>query len=182
MRLFVGIALPDDIRARLAGLKGGLHGARWVAPENLHLSLRFIGEVAGGEHSDVAHALKTISAKAFDLKLSGLGAFDRRGRVHAIWAGVEKGVEKPDALARLQGSVESTLVRSGLEPEHRKFKPHVTLARMKSGSAAEAGQFLEAHNGFSAGPFTVDHFTLFESHLGHGGAHYVALADFGLKN
>ena len=178
MRLFVGIPLPDDVRARLAGLRGGLKGARWVAPENLHLSLRFIGEVAGGEDKDIAHALQTVSATAFDIRLAGLGAFDRRGRVHAIWAGVEK----PDALARLRDSVESTLVRSGLEPEHRKFKPHITLARMKNGSAPEAGQFLEAHNGFSAGPFTVDHFTLFESHLGHGGAHYVALADYGLEN
>ncbi len=181
MRLFVGIPLPNDVRARLAGLRGGLKGARWVVPENLHLSLRFIGEVAGGEDKDIAHALQTVSATAFDIRLAGLGAFDRRGRVHAIWAGVEKGVEKPDALARLRDSVESTLVRSGLDSEHRKFKPHVTLARMKNGSAQEAGQFLEAHNGFSAGPFTVDHFTLFESHLGHGGAHYVALADYPLE-
>ena len=177
MRLFVGIPLPDDVRARLAGLRGGLKGARWVVPENLHLSLRFIGEVAGGEDKDIAHALKTVSATAFDMRLSGLGAFDRRGRVHAIWAGVEK----LDALARLRDGVESILVRSGREPEHRKFKPHVTLARMKNGSAREAGQFLEAHNGFAAGPFTVDHFTLFESHLGRGGAHYVALADYPLK-
>ncbi len=177
MRLFVGIPLPDDVRARLAGLGGGLKGARWVAPENFHLSLRFIGEVAGGEDKDIAHALKTVSAPAFELRLSTLGAFDRRGRVHAVWAGVEKS----DALDRLQGNVESTLVRSGLEPEHRKFKPHVTLARMKNGSASEAGQFLEAHHGFQASPFTVDRFTLFESHLGHGGAHYTALQDYPLE-
>jgi 2'-5' RNA ligase len=72
-------------------------------------------------------------------------------------------------------------VRSGLDPEHRKFKPHVTLARMKNGSAEEIGQFLEAHHGFSAGPFTVDRFTLFESHLGRGGAHYVVLQDYPLQ-
>ncbi len=177
MRLFVGIPLPDDVRARLAGLRGGLKGARWVAAENLHLSLRFIGEVAGGEDKDIAHALQTVSATAFDIRLAGLGAFDRRGRVHAIWAGVEK----PDALARLRDGVESTLVRSGREPEHRTFKPHVTLARMENGSAPEAGQFLEALHGFAAGPFTVDHFTLFESHLGGGGAHYVALSDYPLE-
>ncbi len=98
MRLFVALALPDDVRVRLAGLRGGLKGARWVAPENFHLSLRFIGEVAGGEDRDIAHALNTISSPAFDLSLSGLGAFDRRGRVHAVWAGVEKS----DALARLR--------------------------------------------------------------------------------
>ena len=191
MRLFVGLALPDNIRARLSALKGGLKDARWVAPENLHLSLRFIGEVAGlpspkrslgsaqagGTVDDIDQALQTVSAKTFALSLSGLGAFDRRGRVHAIWAGVEKS----DALARLRDSVESALVRSGLEPEHRKFTPHVTVVRMKKGSASEAGQFLEVHHGFSAGPMTIRHFTLFESHLGHGGAHYVALADYPLE-
>ncbi len=177
MRLFAGIALPDDVRTRLAGLKGGLKGARWVAPENFHLSLRFIGEIAGGEDRDIAHALNTVSGPAFELSLSGLGAFDRRGRVHAVWAGVEKS----DALDRLRGGVESALVRSGLEPEHRKFKPHVTLARMKGGSASEAAQFLETNHGFFQGPFTVDRFILFESHLGHGGAHYEALADYPLE-
>jgi len=177
MRLFAGISLPDDVRARLTGLKGGLRDVRWVAPENLHLSLRFIGDVTGGIEHDVDQALQTVSGRAFDLSLSGLGVFDRRGRVSAIWAGVEKS----DALARLRDSVESALVRAGLEPEHRKFRPHVTVARMKNGAATEAGQFLEAHHGFAAGPFTVDHFTLFESHLGKNGAHYVALADYPLQ-
>ncbi len=181
MRLFVAIALPGDIRARLALLKGGLKGARWVAPENLHLSLRFIGDVSGGFEQDIHQALQMVAGPPFALTLSGAGAFDRRGRVHAVWAGVETSVEKSDALARLQGSVESALVRSGLEPEHWKFKPHVTLARMKNGSAHEAGLFLEAHHGFQAGPFTVECFTLFESHLGHGGAHYTVLQDYPLE-
>ncbi len=177
MRLFVGIPFPDDIRDRLGGLLGGLPGTRWVRPENLHISLRFIGEVAGGDEIDIDRALGAVGFEPFELTLSGVGCFESRGRVHVVWAGIEK----PDALGRLQGSVESALVRSGVEPEHRKFKPHVTLARMKNGSASEAGQFLEAHNGFAAGPFTIDHFTLFESHLGGGGAHYVALQDYPLE-
>ncbi len=176
MRLFVGLALPEDIRFRLARLKGGLKGARWVAPENLHLSLRFIGEVDGGEDQDIDAALQTVDAAPFALMLSGLGAFERRGRVHAVWAGVENS----DALGALQASVAMALIDAGLEPEHRRFKPHVTLARMKGGSATEAGLFLESHAGFTAGPVTVDTFTLFESHLGHGGAHYVALAEYPL--
>jgi len=111
------------------------------------------------------------------LTLSGLGAFDRRGRVHAVWAGVEKS----DELAVLRDKVETALVRTGLEPEHRKFKPHVTIARLKGGAATEAGLYLESHAGFAAGPFTVDTFTLYESHLGHGGAHYEALAEYPLS-
>ncbi len=176
MRLFVGIPLPDDIRARLQRLKGGLKGARWVDEENLHLSLRFIGEVAGGMESDIDAALQTVGGPAFQLTLSAPGAFDRRGRVHAVWAGVEKS----EALSVLRDKVETALVRTGLEPEHRKFKPHVTVARIKGGAATEAGLYLETHAGFAAGPFAVEQFTLFESHLGHGGAHYVALADYPL--
>ncbi len=178
MRLFAGIALPDDIRARLSALKGGLKGGRWVVKENLHLSLRFIGEVTGGVEEDIDKALQTVAGPAFQLTFSGLGAFDRRGRVHAVWAGVEKS----EALTALRDRVESALVRSGLEPEHRNFKPHVTLARLKNASPTEAGLYLESHAGFTAGPFLVDRFTLFESRLGHGGAHYVALQDYPLRN
>lgn len=176
MRLFVGIALPDDIRVRLVLLKGGLKGGRWVDQENLHLSLRFIGEVAGGDDTDIDRALQTVAGPAFQVALSGVGAFDRGGRVHAVWAGVEKS----EALAVLRERVAVALVRSGLEPEHRKFKPHITLARLKNASPAEAGLYLETHAGFTAGPFTVDRFTLFESHLG-GGARYVALQDYPLR-
>ena len=178
MRLFVGIPLPDDVRARLAGLGGGLKGARWVVPENLHLSLRFIGEVPGGGETDIDEALATIEAPGFPLALSELGFFDRRGRVHAVWAGV--GMSEP--LMRLRAKVEHALVHLGHEPEHRKFKPHVTLARMKRGSASEVGHYLEALNGFSAGPFDVGCFTLYRSHLGQGGAHYEALADYELES
>ena len=178
MRLFVGIPLPEDVRARLGELKGGLLGARWVEPENLHLSLRFIGEVPGGDEADIDEALATIEAPGFPLALSELGFFDRRRRVHAVWAGIRMS----EPMVRLRGKVEQTLVRLGHEPEHRKFKPHVTLARMKNGSAADVSRYLEAHNGFSTGPFDVGCFTLYRSHLGHGGAHYEALADYGLKS
>ena len=177
MRLFVGIPLPEDVRARLGELKGGLLGARWVRPENLHLSLRFIGEVPGGDEADIDEALATIEAPGFPLALSELGFFDRRRRVHAVWAGI--GMSEP--MVRLRAKVEQALVRLGHEPEHRKFKPHVTIARLKGGAATEAGLYLESHAGFAAGPFTVDTFTLYESHLGHGGAHYEALAEYPLS-
>lgn len=176
MRLFVGISFPDDILDRLGGLSGGLSGARWVRPENLHISLRFIGEVPGGDEIDIDQALQDVGGKAFELTLAGVGCFDRRGRVHAVWAGIEK----PEALTRLQGKVAAALVRLGVEPEHRKYKPHVTLARMKNGAPEEVGQYLETHNGFTAGPFEVAGFTLFESRLGSGGPYYRALADYPL--
>ena len=177
MRLFIGIPFPENVRARLGELKGGLQGARWVEPENLHLSLRFIGEVPGGDEADIDEALAAIEAPAFPLTVSELGFFDRRGRVHAVWAGVEPS----EPLMRLRAKVEHALVRLGHEPGHRKFKPHVTLARIKNGSASEVGRYLEALNGFSAGPFEIDCFTLYRSHLGHGGPHYQALAEYPLE-
>ena len=176
MRLFVGIPLPDDIRDRLGGLSGGLPGARLVRPENLHISLRFIGEVAGGDEIDIDRALQAVGGEAFKLTLAGVGCFDRRGRVHAVWAGIEK----PEALTRLQGMVAAALVRSGIEPEHRNYKPHVTLARMKNGVPREVVQYLEVQNKFTAGPFEVGRFTLFQSHLGREGPHYQGLADYPL--
>ncbi len=178
MRLFVGIAFPEDIRARLDELSGGLPDARWVAPENLHLSLRFIGEVPGGDERDIGQTLQAAGGPAFDLALKGLGCFDRRGKVHAVWVGVEKS----EPLLRLQGKIAAALVRSGLEPEHRKFKPHVTLARFKGAPARDVGRYLEANNDFAAGPFTVGDFTLYRSRLGHGGPHYEALADYPLED
>lgn len=176
MRLFVGIPFPDDVRDRLGGLSGGLPGARWVDPGNLHISLRFIGEVPGGDEIDIDRALQDVVGEAFEATLVGVGCFDRRGRVHAVWAGIEN----PESLMRLQGKVESALVNSGIEPEHRKYKPHVTLARMKNGPAREVAAFMEVHEGFQEGPFAVDRFTLFRSHLGRGGAHYETLADYPL--
>jgi 2'-5' RNA ligase len=176
MRLFVGLSLPADVRSRLASLKGGLPDARWVTEENLHLSLRFIGEAASGDERDIDLALQSVTGSPFDLTLAGFGAFERRGRVHSVWAGVEKS----DPLFALRDRIESALVRSGLEPEHRKFTPHVTLARMKKGNAQVTGLYLETHAGFSAPPFAVDHFTLFESHLSHSGAKYSVLQDYPL--
>ena len=178
MRLFVGIAFPDDIRARLAMLQSGISGARWIKPESLHLTLRFIGEVDGGQARDIDAALDAVKAPPFALTFSGLGCFDRKGRVHTIWAGTGKS----EPLMRLQAKAETALVRSGLAPEGRKFLPHAALARMKNGLAHshKIGAYLEANNLFAAGPFEVGRFVLFRSHLGGAGAHYEALAEYPL--
>ncbi len=177
MRLFVGLSLPAEIRARLVSLKGGLPDARWVSEENLHLSLRFIGEVTGGNECDIDLSLQSVNGARFDLTLAGLGTFERRGRVHSVWAGVEKS----QSLTALRDRIESVLVRAGQEPEHRKFIPHVTLARMKGAPARAAGHYLESHADFQAPPFTVERFTLFESHLSHSGARYTVLAEYPLE-
>ncbi len=176
-RLFVGIALPEDIRARLGALCGGLPGARWVDAENLHLTLRFIGDVGRDAAEDIHDALERVRGAPFELTVSGLGCFETGRKVRALWADVGR----EERLVWLQERIESVLVRTGVEPERRKFKAHVTLARFRNGGSPRIGDFLEAHNTFSAGPFPVEAFTLFRSFLGREGPHYEALAEYPLR-
>ncbi len=176
MRLFIAIPLPGPVRQRLAGLGAGLPGARWVEARNMHVTLRFIGEVDGAGGEDIGAALAAVRCPGFEMSLGALDCFKRGRWVHSVWAGVEKS----EALAHLHKKVESAIVRAGFEANRRKFKPHVTLARLKRTPAAKVGLFLEACGDFCAGPFAVEHFTLFRSYLNPGGAQYEALADYPL--
>lgn len=175
-RLFIGIPLPDDIRKILGNLRGGLPGARWVSEESLHLTLRFVGEVGQDDAEDLHQELTRVRATGFSLTLTGLGCFETGNKVRALWAGVTR----EERLIHLQDRIEAAVVRAGREPERRKFKAHVTLARFKNGTPARVGSFMEMHNDLAAGPFDVSHFTLFRSFLGREGAHYEALADYPL--
>lgn len=177
MRIFVALPLPEPIRQSLGGLRSGLPGARWVEPENMHVTLRFIGEVDGHEVEEIDAVLAEISAPAFDLSVGGIGFFERGRKVHTIWAGIEA----PDGMAHLQKKVESAVVRAGFEPERRKFRPHVTIARLRSTPVHRIGAYVEAHGGnVDSGAFRADRFTLFRSRLGHEGASYEALVDYPL--
>ena len=176
-RLFVGIMLPPDVRASLSRLCCGLAGAKWVDPDSLHLTLRFIGEVGGGFAEDIDAALQQVDAPAFTLMLTGIDCFESGGKAHTLWTGVGK----QPLLSHLRDKVESALVRAGCEPERRKFKPHVTLARLRGGESARLGAFMQQYNNVAVGPFPVDSFTLFRSHLGSERAHYESLVDYPLE-
>lgn len=178
MRLFIAIALPVDIRARLASLQSGLAGARWIDSDSLHLTLRFLGEVSGHDADDLDTELGRIDFPAFDMALSSVGHFGKRDLVHTLFAGVERN----EALNRLQAKVESAAVRTGHEPESRKFHAHVTLARLKDTPLSRVRQWLEMAGSFATEPFPVDRVTLFRSHLGHGGARYEAVAEYPLEH
>lgn len=168
-RLFVAIALPDGVRERLAAVQGGLDGARWVDPENLHLTLRFVGEVDEGVAEDLASALAGLRALAFPLELVGIGHFEKRGRPSALWVGVAPN----PALDRLYHRVEAAARRAGLPLEGRKFMPHITLARCRgdvSGSAV--ARWMAQAMPFQVAPFPVTEVVLFRSTLGHAGPTY----------
>lgn len=176
LRLFVALDFPDDIRRRLAGLGGGVPGARWTEEEKLHLTLRFIGEVPDDTAHDIDSALAGIEAPAFDLTLDGVGVFGSGRSARVLWAGVERN----EPLAHLQAKIESALVRAGIAPEERRFSPHVTLARLKDASQDRIGRFIAERGLFRAGPFPIGHFTLFRSHLGRTGPVYEVMGEYGL--
>ena len=174
-RLFVAIRPPPEIRTRLLDLMEGVAGARWQDDDQLHLTLRFIGEVDGRTADDVLVALRTVRRPGFNIALEGLGKFGSRGRVNALWAGVRP----HDQLAHLHRKIDQALVRAGLEPERRAYLPHVTLARFGRDSGG-LDAFLERHAGLVSAPFEVAHFALYESHLGQAGASYTIVERYDL--
>lgn len=177
MRLFVALDLPPMLRMRLAGLCGGIPGARWVPAENFHLTLRFIGEVQSWQAQEIDDALAAVRGRGFTLTLAGVGTFARAGRAHALWVGVERN----ERLDHLQTKVETALQRAGLEPERRRFAPHVTLARLEEAAPeAKIAAFVQAHNLFRSEPLPVERFTLFSSRLGKEQAVYTPEVDYAL--
>ncbi|MBR0657534.1 RNA 2',3'-cyclic phosphodiesterase [Plastoroseomonas arctica] len=169
MRLFVALGLPEAVSSQLAGLIGGIPGARWVPPENYHLTLRFIGEVEPWRAEEVDEALAVIRAKPFDLTLTGLGLFEKAGRINALWVGIER----CEGLLRLQSKVETALQRVGLDPERRRFAPHITLARTERAAPDKLISFVQAHNLFRAPVMRIEEFCLYSSKLGKEQAVYV---------
>jgi 2'-5' RNA ligase len=174
-RLFVAIRPPEEIRDHLIDAMADSPELRWVHDEQLHLTLRFIGEVERPLADDIAAALSRIRSGPFELRVTGVGIFERRSG-GALWAGVE-----PRApVAALAAKVERACAASGLDPEHRAFHPHITLARFKRDSAAAAQAFLERTRALATPPFTVTSFILYESRLSRHGPHYEEVAEYRL--
>jgi RNA 2',3'-cyclic 3'-phosphodiesterase len=168
-RLFTGIEVPDPVALRLSLKRGGLHGARWIDPENYHITLRFIGDVDHAVANEVTDALDRLAhSEAFNIRLSHLGAFGG-DKPRALFAGVENN----PAMQRLQAAQERVLQRLGLEPESRKFTPHVTLARLRGTSAEDMARFMAFAGRFEPIEFPVGRFVLFSSRDSVGGGPYL---------
>ncbi len=185
IRAFVALPLPVTLRQRLMLVQSLLHlprpAVRPVPPENLHLTLAFVGEQPAPLVEDLHHALEALRAQAFDLTLRGVSAFGGRTprSVHA-------GVEPSEPLARLQRKVLRAMDEVGLDPERRRFTPHVTLARLDWRRLDEADRTrllrgIVDQDGFRAGPAEIAAFALYRSHLGREGPHYDELARYGLE-
>jgi len=176
IRLFVGIGFEEDLAARIATLQRGLPGARWIEPANLHLTLRFIGEVDEDLAEEIHHNLAALAEPPFALTLTGLGLFGNRHQAHTMWLGVERS----EALSRLAARVDTAVVQAGAAPEPRKFNPHVTLARLKDTPPGRIQDFIDATGPFREEHVAVERFTLFRSTLGRLGSQYDALEHYPL--
>ena len=179
-RLFIGIRPPEPVRETLLDTMEALDGARWIDDDNLHLTLRFVGAVERPVANDLAEALGRVEARRFELCIAGTGAFDRSRRhqsyPHAVWARVPL----TEPLEALRQKVERACELAGLGRETRRFTPHITLARTDRATEPVAG-WLSLWAGLAAGPWTVEHFILYESHLAHTGAVYEEVARYALR-
>lgn len=175
-RLFTGIEIPPEIAQGLSLLRGGIPGARWITPENYHLTLRFIGDVDGGIGRDVMQILDEVRRRPFEIVLDRLDQFGGK-KPRAVFAAAK---QNPD-LIELQAEHERLLQRIGLPPESRKFTPHVTLARLRDSKTFEVADYLSSRGPFRMPPFAVSRFVLFSSRASTGGGPYVVEAAYPLE-
>jgi 2'-5' RNA ligase len=168
-RLFVALSIPDDVARSLVPLQAGVPGARWQTREQLHLTLRFIGEVDGRGAAMIRDALSAIQAPAFMLTLHAAGAFGGK-HPHALWAGVREN----EALLHLQRKVESAIQRAGVTVDHQRYTPHVTLARLNRAPLERVTDYLAHHALYASPPFAVGEFALYSSKLTSDGSIYRA--------
>jgi 2'-5' RNA ligase len=175
-RLFTGLEIPVEASGRLSTLRGGLPGARWVEPENYHITLRFIGDIDHRQARDVHSLLEECRGPGpLTVTLDRLDSFGG-GRPRAVFARV---LPTPE-LEELQAEQERLMRRIGLAPERRKFTPHVTLARMRETSPAAVAHYLGTLGHFPKLTFTADRFALFSARESTGGGPYVIEAAYPL--
>lgn len=175
-RLFTGLEIPSDIGFALSLKRGGLHGARWIDPENYHITLRYIGDVDHRTAEEVRDVLERFGyAEPFSLTLDHLGVFGSN-KPRALYAGVAPS----ETLSRLQASQERMLQRVGLAPDGRKFVPHVTLARLRDTPPSDLARHIAHAGHFAPMRFSVSRFVLFSSRDSVGGGPYVVEQEFPL--
>ena len=168
MRLFVGLDLQESIKTALLASMGGVADARWQTAAQLHLTLRFIGDVDRHTAADIAAALGRVNVRPFVAELGDPGLFEHRGRIDTLWVGVRPA----EAMERLAKSINAALASVGLPPESRAFLPPITVARGRS----MIGATLWPQSPIPRLTWPVDGFALFESRMGKDGSDYAILA------
>ena len=174
-RLFSALELPDMARTHLSMLRGEIGGARWMPAENLHLTLRFFGDLSGAVADEIAAHLDAVVADPLEIEFAGTGSFGGRGET-VIFAAVTT----TPALLALQKTHERIARLVGLDGPEHPFKPHVTLARVRYARPTMVARFLADTGGLRVAPFVVDRFVLLSSRPGRGGGPYALELAVGL--
>ena len=174
-RLFTALELPDAVAAELALMRGGVLGARWLEPEDYHVTLRFIGDIDARAAQDITETLGSIRRPRAPVRFEGLSWFggDKPRSIVAR-------VKAEPALTDLQAEQERRLRRIGVEPETRKYTPHVTLARLRGVGQAAVADYLATRGALMAEPFLAERFVLYSARDGSGGGPYVVEAAYPL--
>lgn len=168
-RLFTGLEIPADAGFALSLKRGGISGARWIDPENYHITLRYIGDVDHAIADEISDALnRFVDGQSFSLTVSHLGVFGG-SKPRTLYAGLEP----CEALSRLHASQDRLLQRLGLRPDARKFTPHITLARLRNTSVEDLARYLDQAGPFFPLRFEVGRFVLFSSRDSVGGGPYL---------
>jgi len=165
-RLFIAVDLPVPVKKILSEIKQEFTGARWVGSNELHLTLRFLGDADDNQFAALKAALAPIRFAPFPLTLCGLGRFPPGRHPHVLWVGMESSLP----LAHLQQQVERAAIEAGFPPEERPFSPHITLARLKEPPSGAVERFVARHGGLTFPGFPVEEFVLYSSVLTRQGA------------
>lgn len=175
-RLFVALELPENVKHRLAELQCGLPGARWIDPDSLHLTVRFIGEVSPDDAEEIHDALVAVRSPQFQLRFRRFGTFGHSTKAHSLWLGVDP----CEDLMRLRGRVDHALSAAGIARESRKYVPHVTLARLRGVADEQLAGFISDLSNAGDMQVEIDQFVLFSSTLTPNGSKYLPVADYPL--
>ena len=177
LRLFTALPIPWDVAETLKRRQSGLPGAKWRSEEQLHVTLAFYGEVGERQADDLAGELARIPGGPFEIELKGVGAFGDDHRSHTLWAGLEPS----ERLTVLAGRCKSAAERAGIRMEPRLYRPHLTLAYLKTQTNPDRiGAWITSHNLLHSPPIRVDRFGLYSSALKGEGSVYTLEREYPL--
>jgi len=176
-RLFVAIDMPESICGDISEIYEAIPGARWTPENQLHLTLRFIGDVNNGTAQLIDNSLRLVKFAPFTMQLQSAGFFPPRREPRVLWCGIAAN----ENLIRLQKHVERAVAAAGLPPAERKFSPHITVARLNGSPPQKLAAFLCTNSLFKTEPFLVSEFYLYSSVLKREGALHIKEAEYELS-
>lgn len=177
MRLFIALPIPQFVKQQLVDLEQPIGGVRWQSENQIHLTLKFLGETGSEQANDLKSHLGDITLPAFTISLKGFGYFPQGKRPRVLWTRIKKSTP----LVTLQQTVEDYCREIGFEAENRSFKPHITIARINGASKRDIMSFINQHKQFQISEIPIEEFVLYESKLDSEGARHSRLKTFPLN-